>query len=78
MRTITREEASALIAAWPTTEPSLEPCYVVNFPLWAAWCAARDRDPDPAPHWTEADVVASSRMMLRRFLEQAIERELAS
>lgn len=78
MRTITREEASAMIAAWPTTQASLEPCYVVNFPLWAAWCSARDRDPEPAPHWTEIDVVNSSRLMLRRFLAEAIKESRAS
>lgn len=71
MRTITRDEAVAILAAWPTTPPSFDPCYVVNWPLWAAWCAARDRDPDPAPHWAETDVVASARMMLRQFLEAA-------
>ena len=73
MTVITREQAAAIVSAWPSSAPSLEPCAEINWPLWEAWCAARDRHPDASPVWSEVDVVRSAVLMLRRFLETATE-----
>jgi hypothetical protein len=39
--------------------PRNEPCYLVNFELWQAYCAIVNREPLPSEHWTEADVVVA-------------------
>lgn len=73
MTVLTREQAAALVAAWPSSPPSLEPCAEINWPLWEAWCAARGRRSDASPVWSEVDVVRSAVLMLRRFLETVTE-----
>ena len=59
MKHITKAQALLLIENFPLTTPTLEPCYVVNWPLWFAWCEVQGRPADGSPHWTEYDVCVS-------------------
>lgn len=64
-KTISREDAIALLDLLPRGKASLEPCYEANPALWCHWCRLRDRDPINSVVWSELDVSVSSAFMLR-------------
>ena len=64
-KTISREDAIALLDLLPRGKASLEPCSDVNPALWHHWCRLRDRDPANSVVWSEYDVAFSSALMLR-------------
>jgi hypothetical protein len=67
--TISKEQALLLMETLPASSPSLEPCYVINWPLWFAWCEVRGREPEASTVWTEYDVVISAVLDIRKYLE---------
>jgi hypothetical protein len=69
-KTISREDAIALLDLLPRDKASLEPCSDVNPALWRHWCRLRGRDQtSPSLVWSERDVAVSSAIMLRLHID---------
>lgn len=67
---ITREQAIALLKEVCSSSSSTELCSQANPGLWAIWCDACKRVPDPSNVWTELDVVQSCVLMLKAYLQE--------
>jgi len=64
-KTLSREDAIALLDLLPRGKASLEPCHEANPALWHHWCRLRNRDPANSQVWLEYDVAFNSALLLR-------------
>ena len=64
-KTLSREDAIALLDLLPRGKASLQPCDDANPALWRHWCRLRGRPTNPSPIWTELDVAFNSALLLR-------------
>jgi hypothetical protein len=64
-KTLSREDAIALLDLLPRGKASLQPCDDANPALWRHWCRLRGRPILPSPIWSELDVAVSSTFILR-------------
>lgn len=66
--TITKEQAVELLQNIMDEGASHDPCYQANPDLWRVWCKIKGRDARPTDVWSEIDVIASSVLMLRKYI----------